>query len=84
MANTYYRHTIAGVRFEHYAFFDGGGSVVILEDDTQYKVTVNTRTETEVQGFADSITEAQYLTVVSDLEDFARIGGHPPSKPPAA
>lgn len=79
MAN-YYLNAISGVRNEWYGFFNGI-SIVILEDDTQYKIMVNTRSESEVQGFTTAITEAQYLQVVADLEDFARIGGHPPSKP---
>lgn len=77
---SYYKHIISGVRTEYYGFFDNGKSTVILEDDF-YKLAVNNRTESEVQSFASSITEGEYMTEVDNLEDFARIGGHPPSKP---
>lgn len=78
--STYYKNVISGVRNEYYAFFSGA-TTAILEDDTQYKLIPNTRTESEVQGFAVSITESQYNTFVDNLEFFARVGSHPPHKP---
>jgi len=64
--------------------FDGSIAVALTEDD-QYRAFPSGRTEAQViASGATSISANDYNTYVDELEDYARIGGHPPQKPPAA
>lgn len=82
MANTYYKKITAGVVEERYSFLSGGISVYITEA-AEYRQSLNTsKTESQVVALGFSaITETEWNNYVDDIESFARVGGHPPSKP---
>lgn len=77
----YYRKVTSGVVTEHYAFF--AGTSVYITEAASYNLSVNnSKTEGQMAGLGfTSITEAEYNTYVNDIEDFARVGSHPPAKP---
>lgn len=67
-----------GVKTEHWTIDDPDYNKYVREDDS-YFIVQHQKSEADILALG-----AQEITTTTWATYFARIGGHPPSKPPAA